>query len=232
MRPGNHQPFRDRLPEEFSRPEVNPFVTSHREFGEEVLPASEAPAWRGRWNELFGRAAPLHLEVGSGNGFYLSGMAAMHPEADWLGIEIRFKRVVLAAMKLRVGGITNARVARYDARALDDLFLPGSLAGIHVNHPDPWERESRRHHRLIDRGFIESCARWLEPGGELRLKTDFAPHVTALLKVADGLPYSVLGTRTDVDTQGPPWPDDIVTNYQRKARERGAPVHAAWLRRT
>jgi tRNA (guanine-N7-)-methyltransferase len=232
VRPGNHQPFEDRLPEEFSRPDVNPYVVSHREFGREVIPGSDAPAWRGRWAEQFGREAPLHLEVGSGNGFYLSGMAELHPEADWIGVEIRFKRVVLAAKKLRSCNLSNARVVRYDARALDQLFEPGALAGMHVNHPDPWERESRRHHRLIDRSFAEQAARLLRPGAELRLKTDFAPHVAALAAAVSGLPFDTPVVRRDVDEEGTPWADDVVTNYQRKARERGVPVLAALVRRT
>lgn len=232
MRPGNHKRFEDKRPEDFSRPGINPYVATHREFGEEVLPASDAKGWRGRWGEYFGREAPLHLEVGSGNGFYLSGMAALHPECDWIGVEIRFKRVVLVGRKLRAAGLNNARIVRYDARALDELFLPGSLAGVHVNHPDPWERESRRHHRLIDREFLELLTRLCAPGAELRLKTDFGPHVKALVKAAEGLPWEVVGTTPDVDATGNLWPDDVVTNYQRKARERGAPVHAALLRRS
>ncbi len=232
MRPGNHKRFVDVMPDEVARPGINPYVLAHREFGEEIVPGSEAPAFLGRWHELFGREAPLHLEVGSGNGFYLSGMAEKHPECNWVGVELRFKRVVLVAKKLRMAGQTNARIVRFDARALDKLFLPHSLAGIHVNHPDPWERESKRHHRLIDREFAELCTRLAAPGAELRLKTDFGPHIKALVKACEGLPWELVGTRTDVDAQGVLWDDDVVTNYQRKARERGAPVHAVLLRRT
>lgn len=232
MRPGNRKRFEDKRPEDYSRPGINPYVAAHREFGEELLPASDAKAWRGRWAEHFGRAAPLHLEVGSGNGFYLCGMAELNPDHHWVGVEIRFKRVVLVAKKLRAAGLKNARIVRYDARALHELFEDGTLAGVHVNHPDPWERESRRHHRLIDRDFLELMARLCAPGAELRLKTDFGPHVRALVKAAEGLPWEVVGTTADVDATGAPWPDDVVTNYQRKARERGAPVHAALLRRT
>ncbi|MFZ5479195.1 MAG: tRNA (guanine(46)-N(7))-methyltransferase TrmB [Myxococcota bacterium] len=220
-------PFRDKLPAEFLRPEVNPYVASHRAFGPEILPASEAQAWRGRWGELFGRAAPLHVEIGSGNGFYLSGMAALHPEADWIGVELRYKRVELAARKLRAAGIAHARVVRYDATRLDELFEPGSLAGLHVNHPDPWARRSQAKHRMIGRGFAELAARLLAPGAELRLKTDFRPHVDALLAVLGGLPFRVEGDLVDAV----PWPDDVVTNYQRKAIARGAPVWALLLRR-
>jgi tRNA (guanine-N7-)-methyltransferase len=224
-------PFRDRLPEYFPHPDVNPYVEEHRGLAN-VVPASEAAGWRGRWHELYGRAAPLHLEIGSGNGFYLSGMCALHPGQDWLGLEIRFKRVVLAARKLEVRGLPNGRVTRYDATRLEDLFVPGSLAGIHINHPDPWPRGRQAWRRLIGPAFAQTAAGLLAPGGELRLKTDFAPHVGALLQAVEGLPFEVLGRCEDLRVDGAPWPDEVTTNYQRKFDERGVPVLAAWLRRT
>lgn len=224
-------PFKDVYAEDFPRPDVNPYVASHRTFGDEIIPASDAPARRGRWAAEFGRDAPLHVEIGSGNGFYLSGMARQHPEADWIGLEIRFKRVVLAATKLRAFGLRNARVVRYDALVLDDLVEAGTLAGIHVNHPDPWSRQSQRKHRMIDRRFAELAARLLAPGGSLRLKTDFHPHVDALLGSLEGLPLTVVGVVRDVARDGAPWPADVTTNYQRKAYERGAPVSACWVLR-
>lgn len=223
-------PFRDRLPEAFAFPDLNPYVEEHHAFPN-VVPASAAPGWKGRWHELYGRVAPLHLEIGSGNGFYLSGMAALHPDRDWLGLEIRFKRVVLAARKLQRASLGNGRVTRYDAFQLDDLFLPGALSGIHVNHPDPWPKGKHAWRRLIARPFAEAAARLLAPGGELRLKTDFPPHVAALREALQGLPLAVVGASADVARDGAPWPDEVRTNYQRKFDERGIPVLALWVRR-
>lgn len=228
--PGVGPRFKDKRPEDYPVPTLNPYVAGHRELPE-VVPASDAPGFRGRWGAAFGREAPLHLEVGSGNGFYLSGMAARHPEVNWLGLEIRFKRVVLAAKKIQAAALPNARVVRYDAFVLGDLFTPQSLAGVHVNHPDPWPKRATAHRRLVGRAFLEMVTPLVVPGGELRLKTDFAPHVAALLEALDGLPWIVRGVRTDVRAQGAPWGEDVVTNYQRKFDERSLPVHAAWLLR-
>ena len=131
-----------------------------------------------------------------------------------------------------LGGHTNARIARYDAWALHDLFEPGQLAGVHINHPDPWARESRKENRLIGRPFLDLLTPLVAVGAELRLKTDFAPHVDALLEAAEGTPWEVLAWVADIDRDGAPWEDEITTNYQRKARLRGAPVLAARLRRS
>ena len=230
--------FRDRTDEDFKRPDINPFLVEHRTFGPELLPASAAWKHRGSWAEVFGREAPLHVEIGSGNGFFLAELARRHPDWNVLGIEIRNKRVVLCARKIRKVGVTNARIARYHAAFLDDLFEPGSLAGLYVNHPDPWPKTRHDKNRLISRWFLEDVVSLLQPGGWFRLKSDFAPNVDRAVELldrgADGqpaerLPLEVTGRSDDVITGPAPWPDDIETNYQSKFRLKGEPVYAVEL---
>lgn len=233
--------YHDRQPEELVSIEANPYVVSHRTFGRPLLPASEAAPLRGRWHEEFGRSAPLHLEIGSGNGFFLSGMADRHREWDFVGVELRYKRTVLCAKKLVHAGLTNGRIVRYHAAYLDDLFEPGTLSGVYVNHPDPWPRERHEKNRIIARWFLEDVCRLLVPGGWFRLKSDHKPNIDRVFDLLDHgpegeplppLPLRITGTADDV-TRGPaPWPDDIETNYQSKFRKRGLPVYALEAVRT
>ena len=238
IREGTWPRFEDRSP--YLTPDTNPYADGHRHHGRPVLPASEAWTFRGRWHEEFGRAAPLHVEIGSGNGFFLAGLAARHPDWDVLGVEIRFKRVVLCARKIRAAGVTNARIARYHAAFLDDLFLDGTLSGLYVNHPDPWPKERHEKNRLISRWFLEDVARLLRPGGVFRLKSDHQPNIDRVASLLDRgpegeplprLPLEITGVSQDIVRDGAPWPDDIETNYQRKFRLRGLPVHALEARR-
>ena len=111
-RPAGGFRFQDRDPDSYRDPLLNPFLQLHRDFGPPVLTASQAQQAVDRWDQVYGHPAPLHVEIGSGNGFYLSHMASLHPEWNWLGIEIRFKRVVLTARKLRAAGAENARQAQ------------------------------------------------------------------------------------------------------------------------
>lgn len=214
------------------RTEYNPYVELHREIGFPAIPADQAPTLRDTWPEVFGGVMPLHLEVGSGNGFFLAGMAARHPEAAWVGVELRYKRVVLCARKILGMNLTNARIVRYDAWCLSELFAPGSLSGLYVNHPDPWPKERDAKKRLLGAHFVTWAASALAPGASFRLKTDFQPNVELLLESAAPLPFDVLGRTSDIRAEGAPWgDDDVVTNYQRKFYQRGLPVHALWLRR-
>jgi len=216
--------FRD--PERSAREDVNPYIAQHRLEAPYVLPADEAWTWRDRWPERFGRTAPLCLEIGPGNGDFLTELAVRNPDVDHVGVEIRYKRVVLTANRLRKVGATNAVVCRYHAAYLDDLFAPGTLSTIWVNHPDPWPKGRHDKNRLIARWFLEDVVRLLRPGGVFRLKSDFRPNVDRAIEVADGLPLAVTGRAEDVTTGPAPWADDIETNYQKKFRIRGLPVHA------
>ncbi len=221
--------FRDRDAAELRRPDVNPYVASHRGASERLIPADEAWRWRGRWGEQFGREAPLHVEIGSGAGFFLTGMAVAHPDWNFLGVELRFKRVVICARKLDVACVSNARIARYHGAFLDDLFEDGTLSALYVNHPDPWPKERHEKNRLIARWFLEDCARLLQPGGHLRIKSDHPPNVTRVPELIAGLPFTVTGSSVDVHRDGAPWEGDVETNYQRKKRIAGIPVLAMEL---
>jgi tRNA (guanine-N7-)-methyltransferase len=215
-----------------SRDEVNPYRLGHLQFGDELIPAESLLGWKDRWVELFGRQAPLHVELGTGNGAWIAHMAKTHPEWSWLGVEVRYKRCVQGAQKLRAAGATNGRMARYSWFGLDEVFSEGCLAGVHLNHPDPWPAHQQKKHRVIEPGFAAQVARWLAVGGEWRLKTDFQPHAEAMLEAIRGLPFTLIGVTHDLAKDGAPWPDDVPTPYQARFHAAGVPVHAIRVRRS
>jgi tRNA (guanine-N7-)-methyltransferase len=210
---------------------VNAYLDEHRAFGPELVPAEDAPAWRGRWRERLGLDGPLHVELGIGNGEPLAARAVMAPVVPWIGIEIRFKRCVVAARKLRRAGAKHAAVVRYSWFSLGEVLADGEAQVIQLDHPDPWPKEKQAKHRLIDEAFARGVERWLAPGGELRLKTDFLPHVEALALVVVGTALKVIGRSDDVAREGVPWGETYVTPYEQKARRGGKRVYALWVKR-
>lgn len=233
--------FVDKPAEAYTHPDANPYLAAHRDFGRPLIPAGELQAHRGRMAELFGRDAPLVLEIGSGNGEFMVEWARRNPDKNVLGVEIRFKRTVLCARKIRAADAQHVLIARYHAAFLRDLFDEGALVGILVNHPDPWPKERHERNRLISRWFLEDVAYFLRPGGFLRIKSDFEPNcgrvVDLLDKGPDGeplppLPLRITGRADDVNGSGAPWPDDVMTNYQGKMLRKGVPVHAIEVVRT
>jgi len=226
--------FQDRKPEEYANPELNPYLKLHREMGFPVIVAEDAPSHKGTWATAFeGRAAPLHVEIGPGNGFYLAGMAQRRPEVNWLGIEIRFKRVVLCAKKIKSAGVSNARICRYDAWFLTDLFGRGEIGGLHTNHPDPWKKARHAKHRLMGEQFVAWAADALARGAHWRIKTDCSENIQRVIDASASLPFEVVGRSNDVAREGPPWgvDDDVVTNYQTKFNKKSQPIYALELKR-
>jgi len=226
-----HYRFVDRQPDTYPKPDLNPFMRIHREFGSPALPASSAQEAGGDWDAIFGRTAPLHVEIGSGNGFWITHMASLHPEWNMLGVEIRFKRVVLVAKKLRAAGVTTARILRYDAFMVEEILPACGIDGLYVNHPDPWPKDRQAKHRVLARPFGELVTRLLKPGAKLRIKTDGGAYIDEFAAAIEDLPLNIIGESRDIERDGTPWPedDDRVTNYQRKFNEKGLPVYALWV---
>ncbi|MCB9759219.1 MAG: hypothetical protein H6739_05225 [Alphaproteobacteria bacterium] len=230
--PPEQRLFRERPPSAYNKPDVNPYLKRYWAAGPPVLNSEQAAGFRGAWAEAFGREAPLHVEIGTGNGFFFSGMARAHPAWNWLGVELRFKRVMMTASKVeRAGAEAHARVTRYDANALSDLFAPGEVDALYINHPDPWPKDSQARNRLLSGPWLDRVAPLMGAGAELRLKTDHRVNVEALLDALEGRPFDLIGASGDVNTLGAPWPGDVRTNYQRKFAERGEPVYALRVRR-
>ena len=225
--------FEDQAPDHMVAPDVNPYITQYWTHGPPVIRGRDAPQFEGDWRVPFEREAPLVVEVGSGNGFYLTGMAQKHPERNYLGIEIRYKRVMLVAKKIQKAQITNCQILRYDAWCLDEIFKTASIFQVVTNHPDPWPKNRHEKNRLLGRYFCEWVARCLVVGGSWRIKTDFRPHIEKILSDIEGLPLELVGMSESVHAHGTPWlsDDDVMTNYESKFMRRGLPVYACEIRK-
>ena len=231
--------FKERLPAQFTHQDVNPYLLSHRAFGHPLYPSSEAAALRGKWDEVFGRSAPLYLEIGSGNGFFLSGYANARPDINLVGVEIRYKRTVMCAEKIQKVGATNAAIVRYDAWFLDDLISRGALDGIFVLHPDPWPKTRHVKNRLISRWFLELAEALLKPVARCASNQILRQmsRVFELLHTTDegadapALGLEITAHSEDIISGGPIWSPDIETNYQSKYRRKSLPVAAIELTR-
>lgn len=227
--------FNDIRPENMRRADLNPHIQAYWTYGPPVIIGGEAQQYKDNWQNAFHRDAPLHLEVGAGNGFYLSGMSQKMPECNWLGIEIRYKRVIMCAKKIETSQLHHTRIMRYDAWHLDEVFGENTLDGLHTHHPDPWPKKRHAKKRLMGVGFAKWAAFALKSGAEWRIKTDFLPHIEAVLDViaTEKIPFVVRGRSMDLKNDPPPWglENDIVTNYQSKFYIKDIPVYALWLQR-
>ena len=159
---------------------------------------------------LFGRRAPLRLEVGFGHGSFLSRMAAAHPETDFLGVEQQDLRVTKTAHHSLKQGAQNVRLFWDDAhRFVRDRLPPGCLERCYVLFPDPWPKARHRRRRLLNRGFLLDVAWALQPGGRLVVASDTHNYALQALTNASTMPglwrnrYAPQGYRVDIPTRFP-----------------------------
>ena len=122
---------------------------------------------------LFGRTAPLRLEVGFGHGEFIRQLAATHPEDDHIGIEYNPLRVTKTAHKCAQNGLNNVKLFQGDAESfVRDRMPTGSCARQYILFSDPWPRARHRRRRLINRAFLVDMARTARPGCRLMIATD------------------------------------------------------------
>lgn len=186
---------------------------------------SESPVARIDLVQLFGRKAPLHVDLGCGDGTFLCEMAQQFPKKNFLGIERLTKRV--EKVRRKAENIENVRVLRADTLvAVRDLLPEFSVETFYLLFPDPWPK--RRHHfrRIFTCDFLDAVAVALEQHGLLRVATDQLDYFQQIEKL------SCAHLQFEVEPQ---LPDNFtlpVTKFERKFREQGALIYRLTLRKT
>lgn len=177
-------------------------------------------------SEIFGREAPLEVEVGSGKGMFLLRASAEHPERDFIGIELAANYARFAASRLAKRDRTNAVVVSGDALKFFSEFLPENSAdAVHVYFPDPWWKARHRKRRVMVPPFLKSIERVLKPGGELQFWTDVQEYFQESLELL--AEHTKLDGPHPVPEREPAHDMDYRTNFERRVRQAGKPVYRA-----
>ncbi len=132
---------------------------------------------------LFGRDAPVVLEIGSGMGEATATMAAADPARDYLAVEAHLPGVAQLLGLIDSIGLGNVRVAHGDGLDLARRLAPGSLDAVHLFFPDPWPKARHHKRRIVAPGHVALLRSRLRVGGTLHCATDWAPYAEVMLEV-------------------------------------------------
>lgn len=125
------------------------------------------------WVKIFGRSAPVVLDIGCGNGRSTIGSAITRPTHDHLGIDILPVVIRYARKRGNQRGLSNVRFAVLGGHELLERYVePGSVAEIHCYHPQPFYDPELIHRRLITPAFLAAAHRSLAPAGRFVIQTD------------------------------------------------------------
>lgn len=171
---------------------------------------------------VFGRSAPVVLEIGSGMGETTARIAAENPDTDYLAIEVHSPGVGSLLRHIAEASLTNVRIVQHDAvEVLRDMVPADSLAGIHLFFPDPWPKKRHHKRRLLQPEFAALAASRLAPAGRLHVATDWQDYADHALAVLAATPE--LRNTTGSFAPRPPWRPQ--TKFERRGMRLG---HGVW----
>lgn len=177
---------------------------------------------------LYGRRAPLVVEIGSGVGDSLVPMAASQPDRDFLAFEVFAPAVASTLSRINRAGVSNVRLVLCDAaQGISTLLGEGWVTEFLVFFPDPWHKARHHKRRLISPAFGELISSRLEPGGLLRLATDWQDYADAMREALD----QVAALENVHEGWAPRFEGRPVTKYESRGLAAGRKIHDLTYRR-
>jgi tRNA (guanine-N7-)-methyltransferase len=193
---------------------------------EELYPKYGLPFTREplSFREVFGRAAPTVVEIGSGMGETTAAIARSAPHADFIAVEVHGPGVGSLLNRIAAEGLPNLRVIRHDAvEVLEGMIPDGSLAALHLFFPDPWPKKRHHKRRLVQPAFAALAARKLAPGGMLHAATDWPDYAEHMARVFS---EEILFEKSEAGfAVRPP------TKFEARGRRLGHPIRDLYFRR-
>ncbi|MCP1145611.1 tRNA (guanosine(46)-N7)-methyltransferase TrmB [Lysinibacillus endophyticus] len=202
-----------------NKPWAEEFINSHPEI---IIPNPEN--FKGNWREVFGNDNPLHIEVGTGKGQFVTGMALANPDINYIGIEL-YDSVIVSALEKVIDANTppNLRLLKVNGADLDKYFTKNDVSRVYLNFSDPWPKKRHAKRRLTHEGFLKLYESILIDNGEIHFKTDNRGLFEySLISMSE---YGMLLKFVSLDLHADEPEDNIMTEYEEKFSAKGQPIY-------
>jgi tRNA (guanine-N7-)-methyltransferase len=186
-----------------------------------IVPVPED--YKGRWGEAFSKVQPLHIEVGTGKGRFITEMAKAHPDINYIGIEL-FDSVIVAALDLLIeADLPNLKLLNVNAQDLGKYFAKNDVSRVYLNFSDPWPKARHAKRRLTYKDFLKLYEGILVDGGEIHFKTDNQGLFEySLMSFSQ---YGLLLKFLSLDLHKSNFEGNIMTEYEQKFSEMGYRIY-------
>ncbi|UKS55370.1 tRNA (guanosine(46)-N7)-methyltransferase TrmB [Exiguobacterium acetylicum] len=184
---------------------------------------AEPASLKGAWTTEFKNDNPIYIEVGSGKGAFITGMANQHPDINFIAIELFESVAVTIVQKLVEAPQSNVRVLTVDAKDLRDYFEKGEVARVYLNFSDPWPKTRHAKRRLTYKTFLSTYEDILPAKGQIHFKTDNRKLFESSL-----MTMSAYGMRFDwmsLDLHANEPEDNVRTEYEERFSSMGQPIY-------
>ncbi|VDZ41048.1 tRNA (guanine-N(7)-)-methyltransferase [Streptococcus dysgalactiae subsp. dysgalactiae] len=178
---------------------------------------------KGRWHDVFGNANSIHIEVGSGKGGFITGMALKNPDINYIGIDIQLSVLSYALDKVIASEAPNVKLLRVDGSSLTNYFEDGEVDMMYLNFSDPWPKTKHEKRRLTYKDFLDTYKRILPENGEIHFKTDNRGLFEYSL--ASFSQYGMTLKQVWLDLHASDFEDNVMTEYEEKFSSKGQVIY-------
>ncbi|HHJ7994746.1 TPA: tRNA (guanosine(46)-N7)-methyltransferase TrmB [Streptococcus pyogenes] len=178
---------------------------------------------KGCWHDVFGNDRPIHIEVGSGKGGFITGMALKNPDINYIGIDIQLSVLSYALDKVLVSEVPNVKLLRVDGSSLTNYFEDGEVDMMYLNFSDPWPKTKHEKRRLTYKDFLDTYKRILPEHGEIHFKTDNRGLFEYSL--ASFSQYGMTLRQIWLDLHASNYEGNVMTEYEEKFSNKGQVIY-------
>lgn len=211
-------------------PFPNEYIKSLQgEFSDYAFDEVKTPHFQGKWRKDIFQVSdshPVDLEIGTGNGFHFGHYVEKHPERCLVGFELKYKPLIQTIRRAVRNGCENARICRYDAHLICDVFEKGELDNVIIHFPDPYLKKKFRKKRLLNPNFLVGLFELQKPGSRIDFKTDSEDYFDFAMENFHKSSYEVVFETRDLH-RSERAESNFITAFERIFMNQGLPIYSA-----
>lgn len=186
---------------------------------------TEPDKYKGSWaKEVFKNGNPIHIEIGMGKGKFITELATIYPDINYVGIEKYSSVLIRALEKVHENPLPNIRFIRMDAEDIESVFAKGEVDRIYLNFSDPWPKDRHAKRRLPSRRFLDRFSNIISDNGNIEFKTDNRQLFDFALEEAEPAGWRILARTFDLHHDPIMNEGNIMTEYEEKFSQQGNPI--------
>ncbi len=185
---------------------------------------TEPEGMKGTWSEVFNNDNPVRIEIGMGKGRFVSTLAQLNPDINYVGIE-KYSSVLLRAVEKQDElNLPNLRFIRMDAEAITEVFDREEVDRIYLNFSDPWPKDRHAKRRLTSRQFFERYNIILKKDGQVEFKTDNRPLFDFSVEEVKEAGWQLRAVTYDLHNDAKLCEGNVMTEYEERFSAAGNPI--------
>lgn len=196
----------------------------YREIVEDDIFNNVTKNYKGKWKEIFGNDNPIHIEVGTGRGQFITTLAQKNPNINYIGLEVKEEVLLRAVEKAEEKNLSNMLFIWGNVELMDEYFDEGELDRIYINFCDPWHKKRNAKRRLTHTNFLELYRRKLSGSNcGIHFKTDNRNLFEFSLNEFCGNDWKLLNISLDLANSE--FEGNVTTEYEDKFMSLNMPIY-------